>query len=350
VPLQLAELAVRFGCELRGDPDAAVDRVASLQEGGPGTLAFLANPRYRRHLLGTRATAVVLDPDAAEACPVAALVTGNPYATYARIAQLLHPEPLLAAGRHPSAIVEPGATVDDTAYVGALAYVAAGAVIGPRALVGPGSVVLGGAHIGADTRLVARVTVCERVRVGVRCLLHPGSVLGADGFGHARDSDGYVRVPQVGSVTVGDDVEVGANTTIDRGAIGDTVIGDGVKIDNQVQVGHNVRIGEHTVIAACSGVSGSAVIGRRCMLGGMVGVVGHLEICDDVAITGRTMVSSSIRRPGVYSSGLPADEARRFRRNAARFQHLDELARRVRRLEGARGVRGDEDSQGEDDE
>lgn len=350
MPLQLAELAVRFGCELRGDPDASIDRVASLQEGGPGSLAFLANPRYRRHLAATRATAVVLDASTAGACPVAALVTPNPYATYARIAQLLHPEPPLAAGRHPSAVVEDGAEVDDTAYVGALAFVAAGAVIGPRVLVGPGSVVLSGARIGADTRLVARVTICERVRIGVRCMLHPGSVLGADGFGHAQDVGGYVRVPQVGSVTVGDDVEVGANTTIDRGAIGDTVIGDGVKIDNQVQVGHNVRIGEHTVIAACSGVSGSAVIGRRCMLGGMVGVVGHLEICDDVAITGRTMVSSSIRRPGMYSSGLPADDARRFRRNAARFQHLDELAKRVRRLEGGAGAQGNEDAEGGDDE
>ena len=350
MPLQLAELAVRFGCELRGDPDATVERVASLQEGGPGTLAFLANPRYRRHLAATRATAVVLEPLAAEACPVAALVTDNPYATYARIAQLLHPEPPPAAGRHPSALVEDGAEVDASAYVGALAYVAAGATIGPRVVVGPGSVVLAGARIGADTRLVARVTVCERVQVGARCVLHPGSVLGADGFGHAPDAGGYVRVPQIGSVLLGDDVDVGANTTIDRGAIGDTVISDGVKIDNQVQVGHNVRIGEHTVIAACAGISGSAVIGRRCMLGGMVGIVGHLEICDDVAITGRTMVSSSIRRPGVYSSGLPADEARRFRRNAARFQHLDELAKRVRRLEAGAGGQGDDDAEGDDDE
>ena len=163
--------------------------------------------------------------------------------------------------------------------------------------------------------------------------MHPGAVIGAGGFGHAPDDGGYVRVPQLGSVAIGDDVDIGCNTTIDRGALGDTVIADGVKIDNLVQIGHNVHIGGHTVIAACSGVSGSAVIGRRCMLGGMVGVVGHLEICDDVAVTGRTMVSSSIRRPGVYSSGLPADEARRFRRNAARFQRLDELARRVKRLE-----------------
>ena len=350
MPLQLAELAVRFGCELRGDPAATVERVASLQEGGPGSLAFLANPRYRRHLAATRATAVVLDAQAAEACPVAALVTGNPYATYARIAQLLHPEPPPAAGRHPQALVEDGAEVDASAYVGALAFVAAGAVIGPRVVVGPGSVVLAGARIGADTRLVARVTVCERVVVGARCVLHPGSVLGADGFGHAPDVGGYVRVPQVGSVTLGDDVDVGANTTIDRGAIGDTVVGNGVKIDNLVQVGHNVRIGEHTVIAACSGISGSAVIGRRCMLGGMVGVVGHLEICDDVAVTGRTMVSSSIRRPGVYSSGLPADEARRFRRNAARFQHLDELAKRVRRLEAGAGGHDDDEGEADDDD
>jgi len=184
------------------------------------------------------------------------------------------------------------------------------------------------------------------VRVGERCTLHPGVVIGADGFGHALDAGAYVKVPQVGSVVLGDDVEVGANTTIDRGAIGDTLIGDGVKIDNQVQIGHNVRVGEHTVIAGCAGISGSAVIGRRCMIGGMVGVVGHLEICDDVALTGRTMVSSSIHQPGVYSSALHADEARRFRRNAARFHTLDELARRVRRLEQATGGR----RQGDDDE
>jgi UDP-3-O-[3-hydroxymyristoyl] glucosamine N-acyltransferase len=342
MPSRLAELAVRYGCELQGDPDATVDRVAALQEAGPGSVAFLANPRYRRHLATTRATAVVLDAASAAACPVAALVARNPYATFARIAQQLHPSPPVSAGVHPSAVVEPGAVVDPTAAVGAHAYVASGATVGPRASIGPGSIVLAGASIGADTRLVARVTVCERTRLGARCTVHPGAVIGADGFGHAPDADGYVKVPQLGAVVIGDDVDVGCNTTIDRGALGDTVIGNGVKIDNLVQVGHNVRIGEHTVIAACSGISGSAVIGRRCMLGGMVGIVGHLEICDDVAVTGRTMVSSSIRKPGVYSSGLPADEARRFRRNAARFQRLDELARRVRRLEGGTGAESEE--------
>ena len=341
--LRLAELAVRFGCELQGDPDALIERVASLQEAGTGSLAFLANPRYRRYLAGTRATAVVLDAASAAECPVAALVAGNPYATYARIAQLLHPAAPVAGGRHPSAVVEAGAQVDASAWVGALAYVAAGATIGPRSFIGPGSVVLAGARVGADTRLVARVTLCEGARIGERCLLYPGCVIGADGFGQAPDAGTYVKVPQLGSVVLGDDVEVGSNTTIDRGAIGDTVIGDGVKIDNQVQIGHNVRVGEHTVIAGCAGISGSAVIGRRCMIGGMVGVVGHLEICDDVALTGRTMVSSSIRQPGVYSSALHADEARRFRRNAARFQQLDELARRVRRLEKATGAQGEDD-------
>ena len=342
MPSRLAELAVRYGCELQGDPDATVDRVAALQEAGPGSVAFLANPRYRRHLATTRATAVVLDAASAAACPVAALVARNPYATFARIAQQLHPSPPVSAGVHPSAVIEPGAVVDPTAAVGAHAYVASGATVGPRASIGPGSIVLAGASIGADTRLVARVTVCERTRLGARCTVHPGAVIGADGFGHAPDADGYVKVPQLGAVVIGDDVDVGCNTTIDRGALGDTVIGNGVKIDNLVQVGHNVRIGEHTVIAACSGISGSAVIGRRCMLGGMVGIVGHLEICDDVAVTGRTMVSSSIRKPGVYSSGLPADEARRFRRNAARFRRLDELARRVRRLEGGTGAEPEE--------
>ena len=346
MPARLAELAVRFGCELRGDPDTLVDRVAPLQDAGPGAISFLANPRYRRHLATTRASVVVLDAKTAPECPVAALVARNPYATYARIAQVLYPTPPVLPGCDPSAVVEAGAEVDPTAAIGAQAYVARGARIGPRASVGPGSVVLEGAEIGADTRLVARVTLGPGTRIGRRCILQPGCVIGADGFGQAPDRDGYVKVPQVGSVVIGDDVEVGSNSTIDRGAIDDTVIGDGVKIDNLVQVGHNVRIGEHTVIAGCVGVSGSVTIGRRCMLGGQVGVAGHLEICDDVALTGRTMVASSILKPGVYSSGLTADDAARFRRNAVRFNQLDELAKRLRRLEGSAGS----DGKGDDDE
>lgn len=346
MPARLAELAVRFGCELRGDPDTLVDRVAPLQDAGPGAVSFLANPRYRRHLATTRASVVVLDDQTAPECPVAALVARNPYATYARIAQVLYPTPPVVAGRHPSAEIEAGAEVDPTAAIGAQAYVARGARVGPRSSVGPRSVVLEDVEIGADTRLVASVTLGPGTRIGRRCILQPGCVIGADGFGQAPDRDGYVKVPQVGSVVLGDDVEIGSNSTVDRGAIGDTVIGDGVKIDNLVQVGHNVRIGEHTVIAGCVGISGSVTIGRRCMLGGQVGVAGHLEICDDVALTGRTMVTSSIVKPGVYSSGLPADDAARFRRNAARFYQLDGLAKRLQRLERAAGT----GSKGGDDE
>ena len=205
--------------------------------------------------------------------------------------------------------------------------------------------------LGAGSRCVANVTLCAGARIGARCLLHPGVVIGADGFGQAQDRDGYVKVPQLGAVSIGDDVEVGANTTIDRGAIGDTVVENGVKIDNQVQIGHNCTIGEHTVIAGCAGISGSVTVGKRCMIGGMVGVVGHLEICDDVYLTGKAMVSHSITKPGLYSGKLPLDEARRFRRNSARFQKLDELAQRVARLErdGRRAAAKDDDTAAADD-
>jgi UDP-3-O-[3-hydroxymyristoyl] glucosamine N-acyltransferase len=188
-------------------------------------------------------------------------------------------------------------------------------------------------RIGAGSSCVARVTLYHDVTLGERCLLHAGVVIGADGFGHAPDKDGFVKVPQLGAVVIGDDVEIGANSTIDRGAIGDTVVGNGVKIDNQVQIGHNTRIGEHTVIAGCAGIAGSAVIGKRCMIGGMAGVVGHIEICDDVFLAGKAMATHSIRKPGLYAGQLPFDEAARFRRNSARFRNLDELAGRVRRLE-----------------
>jgi UDP-3-O-[3-hydroxymyristoyl] glucosamine N-acyltransferase len=204
-------------------------------------------------------------------------------------------------------------------------------------------VVLAGASVGDDTRLVAKVVLCHDVRIGARCLLHPGSVIGADGFGQAPDAGRYVKVPQLGAVVIGDDVEIGANTNVDRGTIGDTVIEEGVRIDNQVQIGHNVRVGAHTVIAGCAGISGSTSVGRRCVIAGMVGIAGHLTICDDVVVTGRTMVSSSIHQPGMYSGTLHAQETRRFRRNAARFQKLDELAKRVRRLERGDGEGNDDD-------
>jgi len=333
----LGSIASRFGLVLRGDPDLRISGIAGLEDAGPGTLSFLAEPKLRRLLAGTRATAVILDPGSSAACPVAALESDNPRAAYARVAAWLHPAPALRPGIHPSAVVEPGAVIAPTAEIGALAVVGAGATIGARVLVGPGSVVGSGAEIGADTRLVARVTLYHHVRIGARCLVHAGAVLGADGFGIAQDQDGWVKVPQLGSVVIGDDVEIGANTTIDRGAIGDTVIADDVKLDNLIQIAHNVRIGAHTAIAACVGISGSTTLGARCMIGGQVGIAGHLEIADGVVVLGQSMVSHSLRKAGVYASAIPADDAGSWRRVVARLRHLDELWNKVRRLEGRRG-------------
>jgi UDP-3-O-[3-hydroxymyristoyl] glucosamine N-acyltransferase len=327
----LGELAVRFGCVLKGDPDARVSHVATLAGADASALTFLANPRYRRFLPQTRAGAVVLDAKFADECPVPALISKNPYATYARIAALLHPAPSVEPGRHVSAVIDPAASIDASASIGPHAVIGARVKIGPRAAIGPGCVLLDGVSIGADTRLIANVNLCRGVAIGERCLLHPGVVIGADGFGLAPERGEWLKVPQVGSVRIGDDVEIGANTTIDRGAIEDTLIGDGVKLDNQIQIGHNAQIGAHTAIAGCAGISGSAIIGQRCMIGGMVGIAGHLTICDDVVITGQSLVSRSIHQPGYYSSGLPVDETTRFRKNVARFNHLDELVRDMRK-------------------
>ncbi len=316
----LGELAVRFGCELRGDPAVRIEAVAALGTAGPGTLSFLANSKLAPQLAQTRASAVALEPRAAAACPVPALIGPNPHALFARIAALLYPLPALAPGVHPDAVIEPGASIDPSAQIGAHAVVGAEAVIGARCLIGPGCLIGPRARIGADSRLLGRVTVCERVCLGARVLVHPGAVIGADGFGYAREGAVWLKVPQVGSVSVGDDVEIGANTTIDRGAIGDTLIAEGVKLDNQIQIGHNVQIGAHTAIAACTGISGSTRIGARCMIAGGCGLAGHLTICDDVVITGMAMVSGSISQPGVYSSGIPLEPARRWRRVVARLK------------------------------
>jgi UDP-3-O-[3-hydroxymyristoyl] glucosamine N-acyltransferase len=330
----LGELAVRFGCQLRGDPGVRVTRVASLDDAGPDAIGFVANTKYLRHLLTTRAAAVILDAKIVDRCPVAALVAKNPYAIYARIATLLHPPVPSVTGAHPSAVVDPSAHVDATASIGAQCVIGANVKVAARVVVGPGCIVMSDAVLGADSRLVARVTLCERVRIGERSILHPGVVIGSDGFGNAMDSGAWVKVPQIGSVVIGNDVEIGANTTIDRGAIGDTVIEDGVKLDNQIQIAHNVRVGAHTAMAAQCGIAGSAIIGKHCMLAGKVGVAGQIEICDGVVLMGRATVSGSITKPGSYSGTLGLEETRQFRRNAARFRQLDKLAKQVQRLSG----------------
>ncbi len=251
--MTLGEIAVRFGLELAGDPDLAVDGVAALASAVPGKLTFCTGAKYRTELAATRASAVVLPRELAAECPVAALVSPRPYAAYARIAQALHPAAMVTGGRSPGALVAPTAQVAASAWIGPNAVIGDGAVIGERCSIGPNSVLEEGVRLGDDCRLQAGVMLCRGVVAGARCRFKAGAVVGSDGFGFAPDVDGYVKVPHIGGVILGDDVEVGANTTIDRGTIGDTVIADGVKLDNQVQVGHNCRIGAHTVIAGCVG-------------------------------------------------------------------------------------------------
>jgi UDP-3-O-[3-hydroxymyristoyl] glucosamine N-acyltransferase len=316
-------LAVRFGLGLRGEPDLRVSRVGTLSHAGRGALSFLANPRYRRQMQSTHATAVLVAAEHAVDCPVAALIDPNPYLAYARIADLLHPQAPPAAGIHPSAVVAAGVRVPASATVGPLVVIEDDVEMGERVFVGPGCVVQRGARIGADSQLMTRVNLYPGVRIGQRCILHAGVVIGADGFGFASNAGTWFKVPQVGSVQVGDDVEIGANTTIDRGAIDDTVVEDGVKLDNQIQVGHNVTIGAHSAIAGCVGISGSVSIGRRCMIGGGVGIAGHLTIADDVAVTGCSLVTTSLKEAGSYSSGMPAVETRKWRRMVAQLRRLD---------------------------
>jgi UDP-3-O-[3-hydroxymyristoyl] glucosamine N-acyltransferase len=346
VSVSLGELAVRFGCELRGDPDTPIGHVATLEGADARALAFVANPRYRAQLAATRAGAVVLSAASAADCPTAMLLCDNPHATFARIATLLHPPPPLTPGVHPSAVVEASARIDPSAQIGPCATIGARVVIGPRVLVGAHCHLAEAVTLAADVRLVARVTLGHGVSIGARTIVQPGVVIGGDGFGYAPDRGQWVKVPQVGAVRVGADVEIGCNTTIDRGAIEDTVIEDGVKLDNVIQIGHNVRIGAHTAIAACTGVSGSTVIGKRCMIGGHVGFAGHISIADDVVITGFSAVSRSITGAGVYSSTIPFEEAHAWRRLVARFKRSGRFEERVRRLERAAGIksRQEEDS------
>lgn len=335
--VSLGELAVRFGCELRGDPEARVERVATLANADAHSLAFLANPRYRAQLADTRAGAVVMSAASADGCPAATLLCENPYATYARIAALLHPLPPLAAGVHPSAVVADTARIDPSARVCACATIGERVVVGPRAFIGPHCSLDEDVSLEADVRLIARVTLGRAVSIGARSVLQPGVVIGGDGFGFAPEKGAWLKVPQIGSVRVGADVEVGANTTIDCGAIDDTVIEEGVKLDNLIQIGHNVRIGAHSVIAACTGISGSTTIGKRCMIGGMVGFAGHISIADDVVVTACSAVSHSITSAGVYSSAIPSEEAHTWRRLVARFKRSGLLDARLRKLERAAG-------------
>lgn len=334
------ELAERFGLSVRGDAAVRVRGVGTLARATEGQLAFLANPKYRTQLAGSRAAAVVMREDDAASCPGTALIAKDPYVAFARLAAVFEPRPERPGGVHAMADVHPTATIAPDAHVGAFVSIGARSRVEAGATIGPGCVVGEDCIVGEDSELVARVTLVTRVRLGRRVLVHPGAVIGADGFGIAMPREGegaghWLKVPQLGGVVIGDDCEIGANTTIDRGAIDDTVLGNDVRLDNQIQIAHNVVIGDHTAMAGCSAVAGSAKIGRYCLIGGGAGVLGHLEICDKVVITSMSLVTHSIRTPGEYSSGVPLMDNRSWRRNAARFKQLDRLARRVAGRSGA---------------
>jgi UDP-3-O-[3-hydroxymyristoyl] glucosamine N-acyltransferase len=325
----VAEIAARFGLELHGEGDTRISSVATLALAGAGQLAFLANPRYRSQLADSTASAVVMRAADAEGHDGTALIAADPYVAFAKIAALFDPPPPLQPGIHASAVVDASARIDPQAQVGPFTSIGARSRIAAGAVIGPGCVIGDDCVVGEGSVLVARVTLVRRVRLGQRVLIHPGAVLGADGFGLAMDAGHWIKVPQQGGVVVGDDCEIGANTTIDRGAIEDTVLGEDVRLDNQIQIGHNVRIGAHTAMAGCAAVAGSATIGSHCLVGGAAGILGHLEICDRVMITAMSLVTHSIREPGEYSSGTPLMPNREWRRNAVRFGQLDTLARRL---------------------
>lgn len=336
----LAELAERLGAHLVGDDSLRIRGLATLTEAGPDQVAFVANRSYLKTLSTTRAGAVLLHPEHAAACPVARLELDNPYLGFARLSQLF--DPMLAppqGGIHPSAVVAEDVALGERIEIGPNAVVESGVELGDDLVIGAGCFIGAGSRIGSGSRLHANVSVSRGVTIGKRAILHSGCVIGADGFGFAHDGSRWHKISQLGGVVLGDDVEVGSCSSIDRGALEDTVIGNDVKIDSQVQIAHNVHIGDHTALAGCVGIAGSTRVGRNCMLGGGVGLAGHLTICDGVQVTGMSLVTNSIHEPGVYSSGTGAMTNAQWRKNAVRFKQLDDMARRLARLE-KRGQEG----------
>lgn len=330
--ITLNELAHQTGAVVHGDGDLVITGVGSLTNAGCGEITFLANRKHRRELATTSASAVILSKDDLPECPTNALVAENPHLTYARVAGLLFPLPTYS-GLHPSAVVDESAKVAESAWIGPGVIIGRAVTIGPDAYIGPGSVIEPECDIGEGCRLVARVTLCSGTQLGKRVQIHPGAVVGSDGFGYAKEGDQWIKVPQLGIVEVGDDVEIGANVAIDRGALGNTVIGDRVKLDNLIHMAHNVEIGDDTVIAGCVGFAGSTKVGKQCTMGGMCSVAGHLEIGDNVHFTGRSMVTRSHKNPGLYSGGLPSMPNRDWLRAIAHLKRYDALARRVDELE-----------------
>ncbi len=329
----LKEIAARFGGCLLGDAETTVNQIATLENAQTGHLTFLASAKYRPLLAVTRASAIIVSTADAEATSLPRIVCDNPYVYFAKVSAFLNPPALVAPGIHPSAVIEEGAQIDPTACIGPNVVIGADARIGAGCTIMAGCSIGAGVSIGINSRLYPRVVVYHNCVLGNRLIAHSGVVIGSDGFGIAMDEGRWLKIPQIGRVVIGDDVEIGANTTIDRGALDDTVIEDGVKLDNLIQIAHNVRIGAHTAIAGCVGIAGSAIIGRHCRIGGGTGILGHTEISDHVEISSYTMIGKSIREPGTYTGIFPFSSHKVWQKNAAQLRHLDELANKMKMLQ-----------------
>lgn len=330
----LAELAVLCDGRVAGDETVRIKNVAKLESATASDIAYISEKKYLALLETTRAGAVILKESYQDHYRGNSIIVPDPHLAYAKIAQLLYPLPFPGAEIHQDAVVDPAANIARSAFVGPAAVVEAGAAIGERAYIGPGCVIGRNAKIGEDSWLYPRVVVADDCVVGNRCVIQAGAVIGGDGFGYAQDEQRrWIRIPQVGRAILGDDVEIGANTTVDRGAQGDTVIGNGVKIDNLCQIAHNVQVGENSIMAGQSGIAGSSKIGKRFAIGGQAGVHGHITVADDVTLAGRSNLAKSVREPGVYSSAIRAEKLEAWQRIAARIRRLEFFARRLEQIE-----------------
>jgi len=329
----LGEIAARLGGELIGDAALRITQVATLERAGQHHIVFLANPKYREKLRNSAAGAVIVSRTERDVTDRARIVCDNPYAYFARVSALFNPSATAEPGIHATAVVDASATVAESASIGAFAYLGRNVRVGENTIVFPGCYLGDNVVVGAGSLLYPGVVVYHDCIIGSRTILHSGAVIGADGFGLAQENGRWIKIPQIGRTVIGDDVEIGANTTVDRGAMDDTIIEDGVKLDNQIQVAHNVRIGAHTAMAGCVGIAGSATIGQHCTVGGAGMILGHLEIADHVNISSGTLITKSIDKPGTYTSAMPFSEHRSWLRNAAHLRHLDTMAEKIRQLE-----------------
>ena len=331
--IPLKQIAEHIGARIQGDEGLIINGIAPLAEAGSGQLGFLANSKYQNQLSETGASAVIVAEEDLEHCPCAALIVVKPEVAFAHAAELFEKEKPFFQGVHESAVVHPEARVHETACIDALAFVAKGATVEAGAYIGPGCVLMMDCLIKEQARLVANVTIYHDCVVGRRNIIHAGCAVGSDGYGYAKDGERWVKIPQIGRVILGDDVEMGGNVAIDRGAINDTLVADGVKLDNLVHIAHNVQIGENSAITGLVGIAGSAKIGKNVAIGGASAMAGHIEIADNVTFTGMSMITHTIRESGVYSSGMPAEPNRIWRKNVVRFRQLEKLENRIKALE-----------------